>query len=248
MSSTNTASDKLSRILTEYCHAGGNISAIEIVENLLSQVSEALRYELLSSVTNSFGDTVLRVAAYRGHTELYVTLLSSLPPADRLKLILVNKYTALHTAACWGYTETVSGIMDCLTADQQLQLLCTQNSDGDTALHDAARLENTETVKALLDIMTPEQQLQPLFTQNSDGNTALHKAALTGRTETVKTLLDNLTPEQQLQLLSVKNKDGETATQHAVGYYSNPDTITALEHYQVEADNRVNYRKFAKFS
>ena len=46
MSSTNTASDELSQILTEYCHPGGNISDIEIVENPLTQVSEDLRYEL----------------------------------------------------------------------------------------------------------------------------------------------------------------------------------------------------------
>ena len=147
MSSTNTASDKLSQILTEYCHAGGNISDIEIVENLLSQVSEALRYELLSSVTNSIGVTVLTLAAGRGHTELYVTLLLSLPPADRLKLILVNKYTALHLAAAAGDAETVSGILSCLTAEQQLQLLLTQNKSSDTALHCAARWGRIETVK-----------------------------------------------------------------------------------------------------
>ena len=86
-------------------------------------MSEDLRYELLSSITDSVGDTVVTVAAYRGPTELCVTLLSSLPSADRLKLILVNKDTALHATACIGHTETVSGILNCLTADQQLKLL-----------------------------------------------------------------------------------------------------------------------------
>ena len=255
MSSTNTASDELRDILTEYCHhPGGNISDKEIVENSLTQVSEALRYALLSSITNNNGDTVLTLAAYRGHTELCVTLLSSLPPADRLKLILVNKRTALHSAAYWGRTETVSGILNCLTADQQLQLIFTQvmymydytalllqDSHGGTALHYAALRGHTETVKTLLDNLTPEQQLQLLFTQDSDGNTALHYAARWGHTETVKTLLDNLTPEQQLKLLSVKNKRGNTASQEAVGNYR---TDTALEQYKTEADYKV-FRKFA---
>ena len=44
--------------------------------------------------------------------------------------------------------------------------------------------------------------------------------------------MGHLTPEQQLQLLSVK---GITAS----------DTMSTLEHYRLEADYRVNYRKFA---
>ena len=207
MSSTSTAADELRQILTEYCNRYMNIS--DSVENLLSQVSEDLRYELLSSITYSNGNTVLEQAAGRGHTELCVTLLSSLPPADRLKLILVNKRTALHWAAYWDYTETVSGILSCLTADQQLQLL---------------------------------------FTQDSFGNTALHYAARKRLTETAKTLLDIITPEQQLKLLPVKNEEGNTASQEAVGYGGTSYTLRTLELYQTEADYRVNFRKFAKFS
>ena len=78
------------------------ISDIKIVENLITKVSEDLRYELLSSITDSVGYTVLKNAASRGHTELCVTLLSSLPPADRLKLILVENtqlYIMLHHSA-----------------------------------------------------------------------------------------------------------------------------------------------------
>ena len=94
MSSTNTAADKLRESLAQYCSRYMKISDIESVRNLLHKVSEELRYELLSSITDRYGNTVLTEAARRGHTELCVTLLSSLPPADRLKLILVNKRTA----------------------------------------------------------------------------------------------------------------------------------------------------------
>ena len=249
MSFTNTASDELRDILTKYCNHYRNIPDIERnIWNLLTKVPGALRYELLSSITDrDIGYTVLTLAAGRGHRELCVTLLSSLPPADRLKLILVNKYTALHWAAYWGRTETVSGILNCLTADQQIQLLFTQDGYGNTALHYAAQVR-TETVKTLLDNLQPEQQLQLLFTQNKESDTAFHTSARKGHTETVTTMLDNLLPEQQLKLLSVKNKEGMTASQEAVGYDGNSYTMRTLEHYQKEAHYGVNFRKYAKFS
>ena len=176
MSSTNTASDELSQILTEYCQFAGNISVTESVENLLTQVSEDLRYELLSAKTDDSRDTVLAEAAWRGHTELCVTLLSSLPSADRLKLILVNKRTALHAAAYEGYTETISGILNCLTAEQQVKLLSTENSDGKTALHYAAHEGHTDEMKTLIANLTPEQQLKLLSVKNTEGKTASQHA------------------------------------------------------------------------
>ena len=175
MSSTNTTSGELSQILTEYCNRYMNIS--DSVKNPLTKVSEALRYELLSSITDSNGNTVLTIAAERGHTELCVTLLSYLSPADRLKLILVNKHAALHWSAYWGYTDTVSSILSCLTADQQLQLLFTQDKDGNTALHDAAWRGHTEPVKTVLDYLTPEQQLQLISVKNKKGMTASEEIA-----------------------------------------------------------------------
>ena len=174
MSSTNKASDELSQILTKYCNRYMSIS--DSVKNLLTKVSGALRYKLLSSIKDSNGETVLTRAAFMGQTELCVTLLSSLPSADRLKLILINGTKALHRAAFRGHTEAVSGILNCLTADQQLQLLFTQDSNGDTALHNAAQWGRTETVKTLLDILTPDQQLKLLSVKNKEGNTAFQEA------------------------------------------------------------------------
>ena len=84
--------------------------------------------------------------------------------------------------------------------------------------------------------------------QNSHSNTALHDAASWGHTETVINLLDNLTPDQQLELFSVKNKEGKTAFAEAAGHYRAADTMRTLEHYQNEAEYRVNFRKFAKFT
>ena len=175
----------LREILIEYCIHIRNISDTASVKSLLTKVSENLRYELLASITDSDGDSVLTLAAGRGHRELCVTLLSSLPPADRLQLILVNKFTALHTAAAQGYTDTISGILNCLTADQHLQLLFTQDRDGGTAFHDAAQKGHTETVKTLLDNLTPDQQLKLLSVQNKKRKTATqHAAAYYGNSDT----------------------------------------------------------------
>ena len=185
MSSTHAAAkEHLRQILTDYCRNGNaECPDIERLKNLFSKVSDDQRYELLSSITDSYGYTVLTLAAYRGHTELCVTLLSSLPPADRLKLILVDGITALHTAAYRGYTNTISGILNCLTADQQLQLLFTQDSIGDTALHDSAQRGRTETVKALFDNLTSEQQLKLLFVLDNAGKTACQLAAASKQKE-----------------------------------------------------------------
>ena len=139
-------------------------------------------------------------------------------------------------------------LLDNITPEQQLQLVFMQDTKGYAALHYAAHEGRTETVMRLLDNLTPEQQLKLLTTQNNSGDTALHEAAQKGATERVKTMLANLTPEQQLKLLSVQNKKGMTAYEGAVGHYMTSDTLRTLEHYQKEADYRVNYRKFAKFT
>ena len=239
MTSTQTSLYELTQILTPYCNSNNSeFPDLESLENLLSIVSDDQIYGLLSSKRHIYGDTVLKVAAYRGHTELCVTLLLSLPPVDRLKLILVDKLTALHWAAYQGHTETVSGILNCLTADQQLQLLFTQESRGNTALHKAVQYGHTETVKTLLDNLSAKQRLKLLSTQNKKGNTALHDAAQDGDMRTVETLLDKITPEKKLKLLSVQNKEGMTAS----------DSIRTLKQYEKKAEYGVKYRKFAIFT
>ena len=200
MSSTNTASDELRESLTEYCNHKRNIYDIESVKSLLTKVSEDQRYELLSAVTDYYRNTVLKLAAGRRHTELCVTLLSSLPSADRLRLILVDKITALHWAASLGYTETASGILSCLTAEQQLQLLFTQDSGGDTALHGAARWEHTETVKNLLDKFTPEQQLKLLSVKNDKGLTASQEATGISALKNTEKILEQYRIEAQYRV------------------------------------------------
>ena len=94
--------DELREILTEYCNHKRNISDAESVKSLLTKVSEDLRYELLSSITNSGGYTVLTVAADRAHTELRFTLLSSLHQLinrNWFLLMTTQLYILLHGGA-----------------------------------------------------------------------------------------------------------------------------------------------------
>ena len=156
----------------------------------------------------------------------------------------ISVILALHHAVKHREKSSVETLLDGLTPEQQLKLLITQDTDGNTALHYAVRWGCTETVQSLLDNLTPDQQLRLLFTQDSDGETALHYAARGKHTDIAKTLLDNLTPEQKLQLLYVKNKKGMTAFEEVAVHYKNSDTMRTLEHYQKEAQYRVNCRKF----
>ena len=63
---------------------------------------------------------------------------------------MVDKYdTHLHLAARWGHTESVKMILDCLTADQQIQIMSVQDWRGEKAIKKAERGGHTDTVRVL---------------------------------------------------------------------------------------------------
>ena len=51
--------------------------------------------------------------------------------------------TLLHTAANWGHTDSVKMILDCLTSDQQIQIMSVQDYWGETAIQCAERRGRT---------------------------------------------------------------------------------------------------------
>ena len=55
----------------------------------------------------------------------------------------------LHVAASFGHTESVKMILDCLTADQQIQLMSVQDCHGRTAIQCAERRGHTDIVRVL---------------------------------------------------------------------------------------------------
>ena len=59
----------------------------------------------------------MKKAAFRGHTEIVTTLLTSLKEEDRM-IVIGDCETPLHWASEEGHTETVTAILDCLTPEQ----------------------------------------------------------------------------------------------------------------------------------
>ena len=66
----------------------------------------------------------------------------------------------LQWAARWGHTEIVKMILDCLTADQQIQLMSAQDYEGETAIQLAERYRNTDTQRVLREYRHRAEQIQ----------------------------------------------------------------------------------------
>ena len=84
----------------------------------LSEVSYEQRIAIIQLHDRSSGEwTPVKKAAFRGHTEIVNTLLTSLKEEDRM-IVIGDCETPLHWASEEGHTETVTAILDCLTPEQ----------------------------------------------------------------------------------------------------------------------------------
>ena len=149
MSSTQSAEQLLQHMMWQYCEDGVYPDMNKLRE-VLTQLSDQQKLHILQQVF-SVCMTPLHRAADRDHTEIISTLLTSLQSSsDRLKLLIVyDEYTPLHSAARCGRTELVKMILDCLTADQQIQIMSVQSISGMTAIQCAERSRHTDTVRVL---------------------------------------------------------------------------------------------------
>ena len=184
MSSTQSAEQLLQDMIRPYCELGSSeYPDMKKLREVLTQLSDDQKLHILQQEYLVCG-TPLRFAASRGHTEIINTLLTSLQSsAYRLKLLMVEKLdTPLHTAAFFGHTDSVKMILNCLTADQQIQLISVRNgasmtaiqmadvgksvqeSEVETAIQKAERGRHTAIVRALreyqqrADYLVREQQ------------------------------------------------------------------------------------------
>ena len=123
---------------------------IKKLREVLTQLSDEQKLHILQQEYSGLY-TPLHCAASRGHTEIISTLLTSLQSsADRLKLLMVSEYTPLHTAARFGHTDSVKMILDCLTGDQQIQIMSVQSYwRGETAIQYAEMFSYADTVRVL---------------------------------------------------------------------------------------------------
>ena len=129
---------------------------MDTLREVLTQLSDQQKSHILQQKYNFWRP--LEYTACRGHTEIISTLLTSLQSsAYRLKLLMVYKNTPLHAAAHWGNTESVKMILDCLTADQQIQIMSVQ-CKGKTAIQKAESRGRTDTVRVLREYQHREEE------------------------------------------------------------------------------------------
>ena len=157
-------------MMVQYCRWSSSVcpdmTKLREVLTLLSdeqklRILQQKRYSVCG--TQYSGWTVLECAARRDHTEIISTLLTSLQSStDRLKLLMAyENITPLHEAARRGLTESVKMILDCLTADQQIQLISVRTySESKTAVQYAKIEQHTDTVRVLKDYQQRAERLQ----------------------------------------------------------------------------------------
>lgn len=108
------------------------------LEHLLNLVDHSTKVKLLGR------HETLEKAASRSDSTIINTILSTIPPDQRLAVLIRNKSTPLHRAAFWGELESVEAILSHLTPEQQLKLLSARNSMGYTPAERASIGTTTE--------------------------------------------------------------------------------------------------------
>ena len=151
MSSTQSAEQLLQKMMKQYCNLYRPSSVYPDMKKLrevLTQLSDQQKLHLLQQRYSDL--TPLAYAAFSDDQEIIRTLLTSLQSSTyRLKLLMMYEhYTPLHTAAFGVHTESVKMILDCLTVDQQIQIMSVQWCDM-TAVQWAKINRNTDTVRVL---------------------------------------------------------------------------------------------------
>ena len=149
--STLSAEQLLQDMMRQYCKllSSSVYPDMKKLREVLTQLSDQQKLHILQQKYSVLG-TPLDYAAFRDHTEIFSTLLTSLQSsAYRLNLLMADDQDPpLHRAAWWGRTDSVNMILDCLTADQQIQIMSVQ-SRGRTAIQIAESEGDTATVRVL---------------------------------------------------------------------------------------------------
>ena len=157
---TQSAEKLLQDMMTQYCDYWSSVCLdIKKLKEVLTQLSDQQKLHLLQQNYSGWW-TPLQYAALRDDTDIINTLLTSLQSsADRLKLLMVYVWTPLYVAAFYSRTESVKMILDCLTADQQIQIMSAQSESGGTAIRCAERGGHTDTARVLREYQHREDDL-----------------------------------------------------------------------------------------
>ena len=146
---TQSEEQRLQYMMAQYCDWQSSVYPdMNELREVLTLLSDQQKLHILDQ-NYSIGISPMYCAAQDNHREIISTLLTSLQSSEyRLKLLMVDEWTPLHSAAACGHTESVKIILDCLTAEQQIQIISVQ-CRGMTAIQWAEYGGRTDTVRVL---------------------------------------------------------------------------------------------------
>ena len=129
----------------------------ETLKELLASVEPSNRKEILAREGSVAGYTILHRAIKNNHIKLVDTILSAIPEAERLGILLLCPVTPLHVAALVGSKDIVDNILKHLPAAQQRVLTTTttrvKGAAQQTPLEWATEVGHTEIISILREIM-----------------------------------------------------------------------------------------------
>ncbi|XP_008807257.2 ankyrin repeat-containing protein At5g02620-like [Phoenix dactylifera] len=180
-------------------HLASRAGNVVHVQRILSDCNESHLKDLISK-QNQDGETMLYVAAEKGHVEVVREILK-VSDFQSASTMANNSFDAFHIAAKQGHLEILKELLQSFPA-----LAMTTNLLNSTALDTAATQGHLDVVNLLLET---DANLTKIARNN--GKTVLHSAARMGHVEVVKSLL-NKDPSVGLRT----DKKGQTAFHMAV--------------------------------
>ncbi|KAG2633358.1 hypothetical protein PVAP13_2NG272203 [Panicum virgatum] len=169
--------------------------------NMLLKCDQVMKQEVISRKyakvqKNMYVYKKLREAAENGDIVCLIEIMASNP--DAVFSVTAGNNTVLHIAAAHGHDRFVQDTLLFMNLD--VELIVSQNVDGDTPLHLAVKTGQVELVQHLLRYVTwasgvPANLQEPLIMLNNKGNTLLHEAAIQGTYNMAHTLCEYCTKE-----------------------------------------------------
>lgn len=196
---------------------------IKLIEKIFANLSEAERFELLSS-TNKDSANVLQEAA--GHSQAHTLrfILDSVPNFCSSKLIEHRtsfNYTTVHRASFSVTGNYDVRVLEILLnhAPETKWLLFERTNDGSTAIHESVYYQELTAVQVILSrLPTTTEKMRIMSIQANNGYTVLHTAARYSNADIIQALLDPLPVTSRVRLLTECANDGRNPLKIALKY------------------------------
>lgn len=155
----------------------------------------------------------------KGQTDLVASLLCSIDPHQRLKLLSIQNdtgQTPLHNALClcqkleYNNADFVTSLLQQLTPKERFSLIFSTDKLGRTPVQTAAQHGQTAFIKLLFSFLSAEQRIQIASARDKNGATSIHTASRGGNPHTVTYLLSSLNSGLQYEAICTQDINGET--------------------------------------